>query len=374
MIRARCARLLILFLLVSCANASPLAPAMKAVEEIRGRKFTKDVRNVTIDRSELSSHLEAQMKQSTPYSLEDWGTVLRALQLVDIQGKEILPKLLKLYESQVLAFYDPHAHTYYSIKQLPNLPPEALKMADPKTLEETVMVHELMHALQDQQFGLSTKEKALMRDTDANLAYHAVLEGEAVLVMVAHMIRKAGIDLDDVVKDDAMLGMITSAAAADQMMDKSTPRYFADMLKFPYLDGMKFVVAAYRRGGWAELDKVHASPPRTTREVLHPEEYFARTFKSEPFDATRPAGAIATEHLGEFHWRHLLGAEAATGWVNDRAVIYRDGRVQVETKWDSAERATAFASAYESFLTKRGLTPAVTRDGVAVRASYTAKQ
>jgi hypothetical protein len=211
-----------------------------------------------------------------------------------------------------------------------------------------------------------------MRDTDANLAYHAVLEGEAVLVMIAHMLAKSGVDINEVIKDDAMLGMISSAASAEAMIDPSTPRYFADMLKFPYLDGLKFVVAAYRRGGWKELDKVHANPPRTSREILHPEEYFNGTFKAEAFDGTKPAGAIATEHLGEFHWRFLVGAEAAGGWVNDRATVYRDGSVQVETKWENAQRATAFASAYETFLKGRGVTATVTRDGANVRASYTA--
>lgn len=346
---------------------------MKAVEEIRGRKFTGDVHNVTIDRSELSKHLKEQMVKSTPYSLDDWGQMLRSLQLVDIPPAEILPKLLSLYESQVLAFYDPHAHTYYAIKQLPNLPPEAAKLVDPKTLEETVMVHELMHALQDQHFGLSAKEKALMRDTDANLAYHAVLEGEAVLVMVTHMLKKSGVSLDEVVKDDAMLNLISSSAASDQMIDPSTPRYFADMLKFPYLEGLKFVVAAYRRGGWAEIDKLHANPPRTTREVLHPEEYFARSFKPRAFDNTKPAGALAVEHLGEFHWRHLVGKDAALGWVNDRVVVYPDRRVQVESEWESAARAEAFAKGYEAFLLERGLEPKITRAGVVVNASYTAK-
>ena len=373
MIRRRPARLLFVFLLASCANASPLAPGMKAVEEIRGRKFVSEVRTVSIDRSELSSHLKEQMEKSTPYSLADWGRILRALQLVDVQPGEILPKLLSLYESQVLALYDPHSHTYYSIRQLPNLPPEAAKLVDPKTLQETVMVHELVHALQDQHFSLAAKEKELIRDTDANLAYHAVLEGEAVLVMVAHMLRKSGIDLDEVVKDDAMLGMISSAAQAEQMIDPSTPRYFADMLKFPYLEGLKFVVAAYRRGGWSEIDKVHANPPRTTREVLHPEEYFNRTFKPRAFDATKPAGAIAAEHLGEFHWRHLVGADASQGWVNDRVVVFDDLRVQVETEWDSEPHADAFARAYESILTKRGLQPKIVRTGASVSAMYTAK-
>lgn len=374
MFRSRPARLLSILLLVSCANASPLTPGMKAVEEIRGKKFVSEVRNVTIDRSQLAAHLEEQMVKSTPYSLADWGKVLRALQLVDVQPNEILPKLLALYESQVLAFYDPHAHTYYAIKQLPKLPPEAAKLVDPKTLEETVMVHELVHALQDQHFGLGAKEKALMRDTDANLAYHAVLEGEAVLVMVVHMLKKSGIEIDEVIKDEAMLGAISSAAAAEQMIDPSTPRYFAEMLKFPYLEGLKFVVTAYRRGGWAEVDKLHANPPRTTRELLHPEEYFEQTFKPRAFDATKPAGALAVEHLGEFHWRHLVGRDVSLGWVNDRAVIYPDGRVQIETEWESAQRADAFARGYQSFLEKRGLEPKVTRAGLFVTASYTAKK
>ncbi|HEX6642612.1 MAG TPA: hypothetical protein VF215_15945, partial [Thermoanaerobaculia bacterium] len=278
-----------------------------------------------------------------------------------------------LYEAQVLAFYDAQSHTYYSIKQLPKLPEQAAKLADPKTLEEMVMVHELTHALQDQHFKLGDKEQALMKDTDANLAYHSVLEGEAVLVMVAHILGKSGLDFDEVVKDEAMLTMITSATAAEQMIDPSTPKYFAEMLKFPYLEGLKFVVAAYRRGGWKELDKIHADPPRTTREILHPDEYFARTFKPRPFDATKPADAISAEHMGEFHWRFLVGADNARGWVNDRVLVSRNGRVQVESTWESPERATAFANAYGAFLKKRGLDAVVKHEGSNATASYVAK-
>ncbi len=374
MIRSRAASLLFVFLLVSCAQASPLKPGMDAVERIRGHRFTSDVRNVVIDRADLSKHLEEQMRKTTPYSLEDWGRILRALQLVDIDGKQIVPQLLALYESQVLAFYDPHSHTYYSIKQLPKLP-DAAKLADPKLLEETVMVHELTHALQDQLFALSKKEQSLMTDTDANVAYHAVLEGEAVLVMVAHMLEKSGVKLDDVIKDDSVLSMITSSVSADQMLDPSTPPYFAEMLKFPYLEGLKFVIAAYRKGGWAELDKVHANPPRSTREVLHPEDYYARTAAAPRpvFDAKKPQGAIAAEHLGEFHWRYLVGADAARGWRNDRAVVYQDGRVEIDTDWDDDARATKFADAYGAFLKKRGLDAKVTRDGAKVHAAYVAK-
>lgn len=361
--------------LTACADAASLEPGMKAVEKIRGRKFVHDVKNVSIDRADLKKHLHDQMLKGTPYSLEDWGTILRSLQLVDTPPAEILPKLLALYESQVLAFYDPYSHTYYSIKQLPKLPPEAAKIADPEMLEETVMVHELTHALQDQHFSLANKEKSLMRDTDANLAYHAVLEGEGVLVMMVHMLGKMGVSIDDVVKDDAMLATIAGAAQADSMIDPSTPRYFAEMLKFPYIEGLQFVVAAYKRGGWKELDRIHANPPRTTREILHPEEYFAKSFTPEKFDDTRPAGdVIAVEHLGEFHWSFLVGADNAKGWVNDRVIIFRGNKVRAETKWQSPEHANAFMEAYDQFLRKRGAKEiTVNREGARVTVDYTAK-
>jgi hypothetical protein len=363
-------RLLLVFLLAACAQASPLAPAMKAVESIRGKTFRHDVKNVTIDRSALTANLRAQMEKGMPYSIPDWETMLRALQLIDASDGAAMPKLLALYESQVLAFYDAQSHTYFSIRQLPKMPPEVAKLADPAMLEETVMVHELTHALQDQYFDLAAKETALMRDTDANLAYHSVLEGEAVLVMVAHMLQKSGVELDEVVKDDAMIGMITSAAQAENAIDPSTPKYFAEMLKFPYLDGLKFVLAAYKRGGWKEVDKLHTNPPRTTREILHPDEYFAHTFKPEPFATGKPADAISAEHLGEFHWRFLVGEPNARGWLNDRAIVHRNGHVEVETKWESEKQAIAFADAYGAFLTKRGVKAKVARAGAVVTAAY----
>ena len=314
------------------------------------------------------------MAKSIPYSLEDWGVMLRALQLVDIESSKIVPQLLELYESQVLAFYDPHSHTYYSIKQLPKLPESVTTMADPKMLEQTVMVHELTHALQDQHFKLAEGEKLRMKDTDASMAYHAVLEGEAVLVMVAHMLKGAGIELDEALKNEALLQTVNAAATNEAMMDPATPKYFAEILKFPYLEGLKFVVEAYKRGGWKELDKVHASPPRSTREILHPEEYFGTRRALEAFDRTIPAGdVIAVEHLGEFHWRYLVGADASRGWVNDRVAVWRNGRVEATTKWESPERATAFADAYSAFLTKRGIDAKIARDGVNVSVAYTAK-
>lgn len=347
---------------------------MEAVEKIRGRKFIRTVQTAEIKRTDLRAHLQKQMGKDLPYTVEDWSRILRALQLVDVDAKEVMPKLLGLYEAQVLAFYDADTHIYYAIDKLPPGISEMAQGADPKMVEEMVQVHELMHALQDQHWAIGERDKKLRTDTDAMLAYHAVLEGEAVLVMLANMMSAMGVDLDTVLADENIAKTVLNAAKAEQAaMDLGgAPKYFGEMLKFPYLDGLSFVVEAYRRGGWKELDKIHANPPRSTREILHPEDYFSGKFKPEAFDDKKPEGALSVEHLGEFHWAYLAGAENARGWMADRVVILKDGGVKVETRWETPAHAKKFADAYGKFLTARKLAPQVTHEGNVVRVAYTA--
>lgn len=374
--RRACVFTLFSVIAVSCFAESPLDPYKASVEKIRGRKFVTEVKTVTLQRSKLPAALHEQMARELPYSLDEWVSILRALQLVDVEAAQVVPKLLALYESQVLAFYDPHSHTYYSLDAVP----EQLKsMGDPKMLEEMVAVHELQHAIQDQHFDIAAKTKALRNDTDGGMAYHSVLEGEALLVMIAHMLDKGGMKLDDLIGSDELVSTIMAAAQTEQAIDPSTPPFFAESLKFPYLQGLKFVVAAYRRGGWTALDKVHANPPRSTREVMNPDEYFARTTKPGralvAWNPSAPAGiqnVLAVEHGGTFMWSFLLGADNARGWVGDKIVIVRGKTptVLVDTEWETPERAAAFAKAYEAFLVKRGVAARVVRDGVAVKAVY----
>ena len=49
---------------------------------------------------------------------------------------------------------------------------------------------------------------------------------------------------------------------------------------------------------WKEIDKLHANPPRTTRELLHPDEYWARVARGEkgmpPFKGVLDESKIET--------------------------------------------------------------------------------
>jgi hypothetical protein len=365
-----------LFLVASAARAASLDADMKAVEKLRGLTFAHPVVSKTITREELPNVLRAQMEKSLPYSPDDYALVLRALQLVDGGKTDLVGSMLALYEAQVLAFYDPLTHTYFAIDKLPSA---AAGIGDSEMLRESVAVHELTHALQDQHFRAGARDLALQKDTDGGLALHALLEGEATLVMIDYVLDRAGQKLDDVLANPEVMSMMTSSlGAADKTIDASTPRYFAESLKFPYAEGLKLVIDGYRRGGWKMVDRMDENPPRSTREVLHPAEYFVRLGGIAPpaiaFDDKSPlAHALTVEHLGEFHWRFLVG-DAGAGWVDDRVTVVQnvecDPTVLVDTHWENADFARAFRDAYSAFLLGRGLEPKLVLDGLRVRAAY----
>ena len=84
---------------------------------------------------------------------------------------------------------------------------------------------------------------------------------------------------------------------------------------------------------------------------------------------------LTVEHLGEFHWRFLVGDHDALGWVDDRVTIAQDDHCQptvlVETKWQDEKHARNFRDAYVAFLRKRGLEPLVAAGGgTTVKVAY----
>jgi hypothetical protein len=360
----------------SASAESPLAAPMRDVERLRGLTFEHDIQHVTIGRDQLPARIREQMTKTMPYTIDDYMQMLRVLQLVEGKNETLMDRMVELYQSQVLAFYDPRTHVYYSIRETPKGVDSSL--LDPNTMRDMVVIHELTHALQDQRFQAGAREESLERDGDGELAFHALLEGEATLVMLASMLDKLGQPLDVLVQNPALLD--NAMGASDKLIDPDTPRYFVESLKFPYVEGLRLAVEGYRRGGWKMLDKMDRNPPRSTRELLHQLEYFARLEAGVPAKPFSPAPPVATpdlltvEHLGEFHWRYLLGAPAATGWVDDR--VERDldasceATVLAETRWDSEESARRFRKAYSEMLEQRGIAARTSMEGTTVRVGY----
>jgi hypothetical protein len=326
------------------------ASEIAEVEAIRGRKFSAPVKHETLPREKLREFLRAQIDRDLPMETDDYLAALKAVFLVE--PDVTMEPLLDLYDAQVLAFYDPATHVYYSLDE----PPKGVPMPPP--MVKAIEVHELTHALQDQEFGAGKKTIDIQSDWDAALAYQSVLEGEATLVMLADLGKNMGIDVSEMVAQEGMVQALRDAAARGDSIPAGIPAYFVDSLQFPYVEGLSFVIDIFKRGGWKALDAVHANPPISTEEILRPDLYRARVAK----DARREAPEARAGHgglvtvLGEFHWSFLLGEKAGEGWGADRVEI-RTGEqgatVLADTTWDTPADAREFAEALSPLLERK---------------------
>jgi hypothetical protein len=140
-----------------------------------------------------------------------------------------------------------------------------------------VLAHEIVHALQDQRFGLIGEDTS----GDRALALKALYEGDAMLLRERLAAKDAG-------ADEASY-LARSIFAVEQLPPLEVARRLGapsavltakeahrDRLLFPYLRGLVFAWRLYTRGGTHALDRAYAHPPETTRDVLFPEEYLAR--------------------------------------------------------------------------------------------------
>src|SRR6185295_7291177 len=133
-----------------------------------------------------------------------------------------------------------------------------------------------------------------------------------------------------------------------------------------YESGSAFVGEGLRGGGWAEIDRVHADPPVSSEQVLHPERYYG--VRDEPVVVT-VGGTVTLESagwtpifddvIGELGVRVLAAGKVtservdslAAGWGGDRLrALSRGDELMLVwmTAWDTADDASDFATAVPS--------------------------
>jgi hypothetical protein len=220
------------------------------------------------------------------------------------------------------------------------------------------MAHELTHALQDQHFNLRRFEKWPKGDSDAELAAHALVEGDASLAMAVYVSRSPARILS------LMKSMGTSKSATEEI-DRA-PRAIRESLLFPYEKGMQWAQALHRREGWARVSKAYKELPQSTEQILHVEKYFAREapVKVNLPDISSKLGSgwkrIDTDVNGEWSYYLILdeylkspqeSKRAAAGWGGDRYSVYegaKPGSVVITqlSAWDTPNDAMEFFDAY----------------------------
>ena len=345
------------------AALSSTEEILKVVSRLRELDIKQSVKSSFKSKDEIEQSVIRDMDENTPpEEFEGTQKTLVKLGLItkDFRLRDYVVKLLR---EQVAGFYEPKTKEFYLAAWLP--------IADQKR----VIAHELVHALQDQHFNLRRFEKWPKGDSDAELAAHALVEGEATLVMIEYDFEQQGLKLDM-----ARIGSLTDVLS-DQDSDKdaktypvfaNAPRVLKENLQFPYFYGAAFVVALLKNRSWNLLDRTYETLPGSTEQIMHPERFL---MPDNPVVIDMPdlSGALGpgwkktdADVNGEFGYLVALAEfiprkaarSAAAGWGGDRYSLYENkatGEVVLVqyTTWDAEKDAHEFFDAYAERTVKR---------------------
>jgi hypothetical protein len=335
------------------AIVSMTAAMLKETSELRELTILKNVKSGAQSRSEIERMIMKNLDaETTPAEMHAAEVLLKVFGLAP-KNFAYRTFLIKLLTEQVAGYYDPKAQQFY--------------LADWIELEgqKPVMAHELTHALQDQHFNLKRFENWPKGDSDAELAAHALIEGDATLAMTLYMAKNPLVAL-------AFIRSLGGQEAATEQF-KQAPRALRESLLFPYDEGSTWATQLYKRGGWEMVSQAFTKLPQSSEQILHAEKYFSYeapqklalpdfkvilgpTWKKLDSDVNGEWGNYLI--LDEFLNDTVESKQASAGWGGDRFALYETGKpdeffVAQFTTWDTPVDAREFFDAYAKRTSKR---------------------
>lgn len=326
-----------------------VAAAQAVVEKVRGVPFRGTVASAVLPEKDLPGILRKKLVEDLPAPFPRYAASLAAVGFFDPEP-DLEDRLTELYVRQVAGFYDPEAKKFFIVPERTSEAAAAapgLGLTAGTLLEDTLLAHELTHALQDRRLDLVPRMKALKESSDALLALEAFLEGEATVVMMDALFQRLPPETKELFGADTLSKMLSGLAAGTTNIEGSegVPEFFVKEMLFPYVSGTAWIEAR-RAGGarWTRVDARYDRPPATTAEILHPGRTGTRTLLApgdRPTAAEIPAGmrVLYADTFGEWMLSTLLeraGAPDAKAlaaeWQDDRILFFEPKHFEGEAR------------------------------------------
>ncbi|WP_255169122.1 Hvo_1808 family surface protein [Natrononativus amylolyticus] len=337
--------------------------SMARVEVIRGERFTEDVGFEIITRAEYRERTDRAAEPADPFTNELW----RGAFVVDGET-DVNEAFDELYGGAVQGYYS--SGTIVIVTD-----------GEGTRIDRNTLVHELVHALQDQHDRLEREGTTL----DERRAETGLFEGEANYVPILYG------DRCDEEWECLPAHSGENASGAELEAQPFNPGLFLSVYA-PYAEGLAFVEHRHEAGDWAAVDEAFEERPRSTAELIHPERYPTEpvavdvedrsTADWEPFTVDDAGNEVRTETVGEATLFATLWANGAVdrpltegargsspynysysatdGWAGDTFVGYHDEDNRSahvwRLAWESNDDAEAFADAYRDVLEYRNAT------------------
>lgn len=310
--------------------------AVAFVEKARELKFKTAPKVIALEEKEFVARFQELTEQDAAKHkqlYDDTTSLYQSLGLLKT-NQTYLEAVKALGEGGVLGYYDPETG---------ELRVRAGKLTP---LARTVIVHELVHALDDQHFDLDRPE---YDDADDEIGFGLTALAEGNARRVEQQYRDTMTDRERAAADaeEATLG-------GSEALFK-LPLEFLQLIIAPYDLGEFFVGELEAGGGEAAINKAFSDVPRTSEQVINPQKYTKREVR---VDVTPPAadGTVFMDGvIGQLVIQTLLGGNAAAaktaaeGWSGDWFVAWRSGdkaciraAFVMDTAKDRAELADAF--------------------------------
>jgi hypothetical protein len=361
-------RLLLAALLTAATSFAETSPAVfsqvdqmvAALADITGWPVKKKIPSEILSKSKFQRYLSLHIKDGS-HDKETRAEEL-ALKMFGLvpQDFNLARETEDLLGEQAAAFYDYKKKRLYIIDSTPA--GEEQQMA---------LVHELAHALADQQHSLGKYLNRGSPDSDETAAREAVMEGQATWLTWAYEAKRAG------GKGEVPLHLLDQLTREHDdntefpVLDK-TPLYMRESLLFPYNAGARFQDAVYRKMGREAFEAVFARGPRSTQQILHPAAYFDQKVPAtiEPLGLDKIAGKQASQFhaviegaVGEFDHAILLrqyiglseSVEPARHWRGGWFRLYEHKKenypvLSYISQWDSPQAAQTYFGLYQRVL------------------------
>lgn len=309
-----------------------VAELLPVLAERARMELNRPIRAERRSREELEGYLRYKLNQELSPEEARVRTLSYSLLGMMEEGLDLRKLLLSVYTEQVAGFYDPDSTALFV---LDDMPVEML---------ETVLVHELVHAVQDQTANLDSLT-AKGRGNDRQVAAQSAIEGHATLIMLEYMaeqLRGEPVDFSDLPDFSETIRPSLEAMREQYPALAGAPAIIRESLLAPYIEGATFMAAF-----WQEVEGRPAPfgryLPQSTEQILNPSrgpggEVDMPTELRLSVEGSAPV--IYENTLGqmevEIFLDELLGEGnrgLAQGWDGDRFLLLEDASGEPSLVW-----------------------------------------
>ena len=323
----------------SLPTAVEIDSVLHGLSDITGFRVRRQLPFQMVTRNEVNRFLKDQIRRSVrPEELRAEETTLRKFGFVP-PGFNLKETTIELLTEQAAAYYDFHR--------------KKLFISDwaAQNMREVALVHELAHALADQNFSIRKFLGKNNDDSEQSLARETVVEGQASWLMIEYGARQSGRSLKDPQTAGELLKDQPDSSADDSAYPvfSRAPLYIRRTLMFPYDEGEKFQQAVFLKDGKAAFARLFDQPPVSTAQVLHPDRYFAKVASTTPElpKPIRHARAFVGGSVGELDQRILLQQYLDAGAAEALAPRLRGATYRIDEMKHQSRQMLVYVSEWE---------------------------